>query len=60
MYDNDVCSGDTSVSGIRGLLADPRGWSFEALGAYVESLTCVAAPSWLWVVLVGAQHLCVL
>ena len=32
---------------------------FEALGAYVESLTCVAAPSQLRVVLEGAQHLCV-
>ena len=45
---------------VSGPLADPKGWSFKALGAYVESLTCVAAPSWPQVVLVGAQHLCAL
>jgi len=43
-----------------GPLVDPKGLSFEALGAYVESLTCVVAPSQPQVVLGGAQHLCVL
>ena len=52
-----ICPDDTVVSGLCGPLADPWGWSFEELGAYVESLTCVAAPSQPRVVLVGAQHL---